>query len=158
MNLFIALQESVADQLKSTNEFLQREGLEILTEKKGDILSMIEVQLQKLGLGITVITPTFAKGEIQFHVQTQVLVIICENITNNQSETGTRIPAMDVALAVVGTLWGWTPDGGWHYLEFEDCKFAATPWQGTISYEVSFSTGTKVDVQEGPRVETIENT
>lgn len=157
MNLFIQLQEDTAEKLKSTNEFLQREGLEILTEKRGDILNMLEAMLQKIGLGVTVLTPTISRGDIEFHIDAQVLVIVVEMPTANQMEGGTRIPAMDVVAAVVGTLWGWQPDGGWHYLEFEDCKFVATPWPGTISYEVSFSTGARLEAQDGARAEVIEN-
>lgn len=100
----LALQTKVAEHLAADAYFA---GVEILTEKKGDIRQGIKTALNRLGLGLAVITPgvTIKKRLGRRLVFSVTIVIeVAEIVLTNQSASGTKKPALAAATAAMLAL------------------------------------------------------
>lgn len=148
MNIFERLQSEIAEQAMTIDAFTHREGIEVLTETKGDIESLMDIALQKIGLGTTVFTPVILRGETVSTIDVDIVLETVENPTNNRATTGLQVPALDVCAALIGVLWYFQPEGGWSPLEFRGNEFVQSPWPGTIAYDTTFRTSIRVEAQD----------
>src|SRR6266699_1299467 len=144
-DLQVQIAQRLADQLPI---FTQREGWEVLTEIKGDIESLMNIALQKIGIGLCVFTPASARGDLIDRRDVKVIVSIVENTLNNQSDTGTRISGVDLAWCVDGILHLFQPLRGWSQLLFEGTESVASPFAGTNSWDVTFQTSAIVGMTD----------
>src|ERR1051325_7940620 len=149
-NMVTALQRWVADRLGSLDLYTGREGFNVVTEELGDILSAIEMNLAKIGLGIAVVTPSMTKGERSGEVIVEIAIAINETPTINRGATGTRISAMDVSLAVIGLFQNQAPDP-WTPFQLQYARPVAAPdrpgFKTSIEWDVVFQTGTILQTQ-----------
>lgn len=150
-NMLTALQKWVAGRLASLDLYTGREGFNIVTEDLGDVLAELEQRLAGVGLGIAVITPKISKGERPREIFVNVVIAITEMPTINRGATGTRVSAMDVALAVCGLFDNHAPDP-WASFILQEAQPVAVPdrpgFKGAIEWDVVFQTGTILQVQE----------
>ncbi|MBI4024847.1 MAG: hypothetical protein HY360_07675 [Verrucomicrobia bacterium] len=106
------LQDAIAATLAARPEFA---GVQIFTEKIGDIASEIEIAVGKIGICIVILTPSAGvqypnvPGPLLDPVR--IVVAIFEDVIINRSPTGTNKPAADVATDVLRTLQLTTPAG-----------------------------------------------
>lgn len=150
-NIFFDLQDSIAQRLVGVDAFVGVEGIGIAQERKGDILSQIEMALNKLGLALTVLTPEINPGgEGPFALLVTPVVVIIENVTINQGATGTRVAAMDLIAAALGKLLnppaGWAPDG-WTPLQFRGMAIGDPGIKSAIEYDLKFETRTMLQIE-----------
>ena len=144
------LQEQTAQRLADElPKFTQRQGWEVLTELKGDIENIIQKNLQTLGIGLCVFTPTLAAGDFPDRRDADIVVSIVETAILNQSDTGTRVPGIDLAWIVDGILHNWQPTNGWAPLQFVGTTSVQSPFPSTNSWDVTFRTSAVVTVAEG---------
>lgn len=151
-NIFFGLQDAVSKRIVEVEEFVGVKGLSIAQERKGDILSQIELSLQNIGLGITVLTPEVTPGEDgPFSLVVKVTVAIVENPIINQGSTGTRVPAMDLVAASLAALLnpptGWAPEG-WTTFLFKGVVVGDPGIKSAIEYDLNFETKTMITVEE----------
>lgn len=154
-NMITALQRWVADRLSSLDLYTGREGFNVVTEDLGDVLAGIEQLLAKIGLGVAVITPKISKGERPREIFVSVVIAINERPIINRGPAGTRVSAMDLALAVCGLFDNQAPDP-WTPFILEEAQPVVAPdrsgFQGAIEWDVRFQTGTILRVQQTAEV------
>lgn len=111
------LQASVAARLGKFSEFA---GIRIVTERLKDFASELQKILggldpdYKTGIFLAVGTPTIRCHKPQVPgppVKVSVTVTVSENLIQNESDNGSRIPAADIALDVLRCLSGFQPIG-----------------------------------------------
>jgi len=149
-NMLTALQRWVAERLEQLDLYTGREGYNIVTEDLGDVLAELEQRLAAIGLGIAVVTPKISKGERPREIFVAITIAITEMPTLNRGASGTRISAMDVALAVCGLFDNQAPDP-WAPFLLQEAQPVAVPdrpgFKGAIEWDVTFQTGTILHVQ-----------
>lgn len=97
----LALQTKIADHLAADPYFA---GVEILTEKKGDIRQGIRSALTRIGLGVAVITPGVTiKKRLSRRIVFSVMAVIefAEIVVTNQGASGTKKPALAAATTAM---------------------------------------------------------
>lgn len=147
-NIFFALQDAVAARIIGVEDFVKVQGLDVAQQRKGDILNQIQTSLQKIGLGLTVMTPEINPGDDgPCSLQVKVTVAIVENVIINSSPGGTRVPALDLVAAALGVLMnpptGWAPDG-WTTFIFKGVIVGDPGIASAIEYDLNFETRTLV--------------
>jgi hypothetical protein len=98
------VQESVAAVLTADPYFA---GIPIITERKGDVLNQIEINLGKLGLCVVIetITGKPEHGAIgSYSLDLNVGITVTENVLINQGATGTKKPASEVVAMILCLL------------------------------------------------------
>jgi len=140
----------VITRLDSLDLYTGREGFDIVTEDLGDVLAELEKRLAGIGLGIAVITPKITKGERPREIFLSVVIAITEIPTLNRADSGTRIPAMSIALSVCGLFDNQSPDP-WFKFILQGAEPVAVPdragFKGAIEWDVTFQTGTRLLVE-----------
>jgi hypothetical protein len=98
------IQDEVKNVLTAHSYFT---GVEIITERKGDILNEIERNLGKLGICVVVETIT-GKPEYgaigSYSLDLNVGITVTENVLINQGATGTRKPASEMVAMIMCLL------------------------------------------------------
>lgn len=101
---FIDLQEKAAELVQADPYFA---GIEVLTERKGDLTQKLNTALQTLGLSVVVMTPTFQiTGQVKTRrvVRVSIVVDCSEIVVTNQGASGTRKPSLAAAWAAALAL------------------------------------------------------
>lgn len=149
-NMLTSLQGWAADRLEQLDLYTGREGFPVVKEDLADVLAEIERRLANIGLGIAVLTPKITKGERPGEIFVTVAIAVTEVPIINRGASGTRISAMDVALAVCGLFDGHSPDP-WTPFILQEAQPVATPdrpgFKGAVEWDVTFQTGTILHVQ-----------
>ena len=149
MTALTDLQNQIAQRIANElPRFTERDGWDVLTEVKGDIYNMMQARLNSLGIGFCVFTPDVARGDFVERRNTKVVVETTENPLLNQSDTGTRIPGLDLAWILDGILSNWQPLHGWSPLLFDGTTQVATPFPGCVAWNTAFVTSTIAQVVE----------
>lgn len=112
-DLLELLNESVAVRLRDLGGFSQPPAVEVLTERLSELENKIQIAVSKIGMCIVLSTPEVTAGASPAHLIAKVSVMINENITTNQSRTGSRIRASEAAMRCYFALIGFEPEGGW---------------------------------------------
>lgn len=148
-NPFFDLQEAVAERLLGVDEFVNVQGIAVVTERLGDLRKQLESALMKTGLGLTVITPEISPGtQLPNQLMVEVVVAIVENVTLNQGSTGTRVSAMDLVAAAFARLTSWSAPGGWGPLVFKGQTIGDSGIKDAIEYDVKFETSAFFETEE----------
>lgn len=149
MNLVTDLQNEIAEHLARIWDFTGRDGLDIITERKGDLESLMLQRLNKLGVGIVVFTPTIKAGDFDRRIDVEIIFEVDENVTINQHPTGYGTAALDICVFIIGLLRPevFIPHSGFCQMVFEGVEAVQTPWEGTIGYQVKFHTSTIIEVR-----------
>lgn len=98
------IQESIAAVLTAHAYFT---GIDVITERKGDILNMIDAAIGKLGICVVVetITGKPEHGSIgSYSLDLNVGITVTENVLINQGATGTRKPASEMVAMILCLL------------------------------------------------------
>lgn len=148
LDLFSQLHLDISERLADLSEFGGPAKIDVVREDKGDVLTAIEARLSKFGVAITVRTPKIAPDEDAGDdaLRATVIIVATENVIQNRSSTGTRLPALALAAMIFTALRGWRPpNGGWSEFEFKGLELGEAP--GEQEYEITFETST-VAVEE----------
>lgn len=139
-NIFLELQNEIAEKAADVNQYVEREGIDILTEVKGDLVSEMERRLQKLGIGITVFVPTFKLGATRDELLAALVFEVVENVTVNMGDGGLKVSALDLCAALVAIFHEWDPEKGNGFSEvlFDSVEMVESAWPGTIAYQATF--------------------
>lgn len=150
MTLFTDLQQTIADRIEEViPSFTNRDGLDVVTEKKGDIISQMETRLNNIGIGLTVMTPKVVVGDFEGRLDVDVIISIAENSTLNMSKTGYGVAAIDIVAGIIGAVNFFIPDGtNFRQIMFASMEAVATPWQDTIGYDLTFKTSTVITIED----------
>lgn len=148
---FVLLQDKVKAQLEADAMFISTPGgkpIPVYTERKGDLLSVIETALGTLsGICAIIYTPDARminpKGGKALDLVAPIRVQIQEDVTTNQS-SGTKVPALNVVQRVMELLHFWNPgilygDNKTVRLHLEETPFLLLQEDPTLIYEVMFS-------------------
>lgn len=103
---FVAVQERAAALVQADPYFA---GIEVLAERRGDVNQKIQAALQKLGLCVIVMTPSFriqAKVRTRTIIRVRVVVECSEIVLTNSSASGTQKPTLSAAWAAALALRG----------------------------------------------------
>jgi len=153
-NLISSLQAETAKRLQAADQFTGHEGLGIITEDLGDVLTALNQRLLKLGIGLVVVTPSIVKGERVGEIVVTIVVAVTEQPTINRSSTGSNIRASDLATAVIGLLQGWQT-GPWSRFILQDAKPVAAPpaeagsaFKEAVEWDVTFQTSAILQVEQ----------
>lgn len=101
---FIAVQTQAAALIQADPFFA---GIEVLTERMGDVNQKIQSALGRIGLSVIVLTPRFelsAKKGKRRVVTVKVVVDCSEIVVTNMSAAGTQKPALAAAWAAALAL------------------------------------------------------
>lgn len=145
-DLLELLNESVAGRLRDLGGFSQPPAIQVMTERIADLENQIMISVGKIGMCIVLSTPELSAGSSPYHFIAKVSVMVNENVTVNQSRTGSRIPASEAALRSYFALVGFEPDGGWSpFVPSPDAPAiqlikAQTNESPILSYEVNLHT------------------
>ncbi len=86
----------------------------IFSERIGDLATKLATALNALGIGLIVLTPTAKLQDPttpgDWTLECPVLIQIQENVFLNQSNTGTKVAAIDAVRAVMKALHFWSHD------------------------------------------------
>ena len=143
-SLFSDLQESIAERLASQlADAGGPRGIEPLIEVKGDLVTQIRQRLDKIGLGIVVLTPSVRRvpEDGDNKIEARVTIGIAEKPIVNGSKIGSGVPAIDVVSAVLGSLHAWQPvNEKWSILQLEVIELGNVGEY--VEYSVEYSTQT----------------
>jgi hypothetical protein len=140
MSLFTDLTAAIAARLASDDYFATPPAIGILTERAGDLEHTIARALQKIGVGLLILTPKIARGGEPNILQVVLTIHLIEHVTINQSASGTKKPASDIAATAIALLENWAPDDIWSPLRFISMTLI-DPGK-TIVYELELHTHT----------------
>jgi hypothetical protein len=93
-------------------------GLEVFTERIGDLDQKIRTKLAKLGLCVVVMTPSFSilqRQGARVKIRVRVIVEASETVLVNSGASGSQKPSLAVATAAAIALDGKPSESGPHY-------------------------------------------
>ena len=141
--LITDLQATEAAYIQASELFTGPPVLPLLTENLGDLANQVASSLKKMSLCILLSTPVIDPTEYPEIELTQTIQVT-EIVSTNRAYPGTRIPAPDIALHLVGLLWTWQPGPLWSPLQFERQHMVnASP----LIYEVVFKTRILIQIE-----------
>lgn len=91
------------------------EPIQVLSEMKGDLEYQLEQLTGSIGIAMIVVTPQAALRSSDPRTATldllgQLKIQIQENVTQNQSSVGSRVPALSLVVFVLKRLAFWPPN------------------------------------------------
>lgn len=153
---FTQLHIDLSDRLTNLSDYGGPADTDVIREDKGDVLVENEKKLASLGLSIVMRTPAIEATEQENGIKATVVVVAAENVTNNRSSTGTKIPALRLAAAIVAAFWHWAPAGnGWSRLKFVGLHLGEAP--NEQEYELTFETQTDLVLDDQTNVPELPN-
>lgn len=113
MGLIEQLQELVAERIRTTPDLCDGDTplLPVVTEDVKDLEAEVGKALNKVGAGITVLTPEWKRGDEFTSLQIFVDVEIVENPSVNRGPAGTGLSILRIAQTLQHGLHLWTPSG-----------------------------------------------
>lgn len=145
--------DHIARRIEAGSIFADRK-IEVLTERKGDIVSTIAKSLSRLGLSIIVLTPDAtispaATNSTAVRIRPRIIVEVAENFTINNGITGTKLPALDAVAAILPLLHkkpnGLQPEGqlrhpGLYELTLDPQPYRLVPHDLLTIYHITLTT------------------
>jgi hypothetical protein len=138
--IFTDLQVAVANKLRVDEWFTKAENAAVLAEDSGDVVSLLDMAVQKTGFGVVVLTPEIEPSSETVRMTVNINVRIVERVTVNRSSAGTHRTALDTVAVIVKVLQNIRPSDEWSECLFRGARLVqlADP----IVWEVNFTTHT----------------
>lgn len=131
------LPELVAAELRGKAAFAP---VGVLNERSKEITFAVEKTVNQFkGLALVVLPATgksAAPGASNPSLALSLRVSVAEHVLINQSDSGTRVPALEAVQAAIQILHGWTPPGFNGPMRFDE--FASEPDDKLLIYLVHF--------------------
>lgn len=142
MGLLSSLQSSVAAHLRQSDLIAQAPAIEVLEEDKGDLDVGINKAVGRLGIVVSIETPSLRPGDDGEPVQeAAILISVQENVPINRGPSGSGRTWLAVAEHIIATLIGYQPGGGWSPIRFGGPGLErigpGTPVEAQISFTTS---------------------
>ena len=138
MSLALDLQQLIAARLSADDYFHGPPPITVLTEKAGDLVNKIEAALQKIGIGVLLVTPRMERAEGGPAYGVTVMAVITENLMVNQARSGTQKSALDVADHIAALVDEWAPSDIWAPVRVEGLTL--TEGEPTVVYQMPLQT------------------
>lgn len=143
--MFAALPRLIAARIREQCRADATVGFEVFHEDQADLVEQFRIALvSRAGLAVTVLVHDYAQGDQPGDITAKIMVHIDENVMQNQSQGGTKIPARQLAMMVYGALTRFGPTG-WSLILPESgpklSNISADPDNGIklrVSYEIPF--------------------
>lgn len=145
MGLIQDLQAAVAGRIRALPA-LAPEGecrVQVLVEDAKDLENELNRALAKLGVGITILTPTWKRGADIYEIVVTLDVEVVEAPAINRGPAGLQITSLDLCQILQAGLHRWVPQGEnlslgeASFLEFMSVELAsaATPLVRTVRFD-----------------------
>ena len=137
MGLLAPLQSRIAEILRSREEIATSPAIEVIEENKGDLNASVASAVSRLGIVVTVQTPSLDPDpEHPRWVQATIVIEVQENVPINRGPSGSKRTWMDVAEAIHAELSTIQPFPFWQPLAFGGIEQTTegSPVVATISF------------------------
>ena len=105
MGLLAPLQSAIAEILRSREEIAASPAIEVIEENKGDLNAAVASAVSRLGIVVTVQTPSLVPDpEHPRWRQATIVIEIQENVPINRGPSGSKRTWMDLAEAIDAEL------------------------------------------------------
>ena len=145
-------QELVAAELRTMSEL---SDVDVLTERKGDIASMLDVALGKMGLCAVVLTPFAKVAEPNLPGPEldplSVTVAVFEDVALADDAAIDPRTAFTVALAALQRLHHWAPPGFPRMLTAANNALVLVPDPALLVYHANLETSLVLEPRSDPR-------
>lgn len=137
MGLLAPLQLKIAEILRAREEIATSPAIEVVEENKGDLNAQVAAAVSRLGIVVTVQTPSLDPDpEHPRWVQATIVVEIQENVPINRGPSGSKRTWLDLAEAIHAELATIQPFPFWQPLVFGGIEQTTegNPVVATISF------------------------
>lgn len=119
MGLLAPLQAKIAEILRSREEIAASPAIEVIEENKGDLNAAVASAVSRLGIVVTVQTPSLdPDSEHPRWVQAAIVIEIQENVPINRGPSGSKRTWLELAEAIHAELADSQPFPFWQPVSF----------------------------------------
>jgi hypothetical protein len=137
VGLLAPLQAKIAEILRSREEIAASPAIEVVEENKGDLNAAVASAVSRLGIVVTVQTPSLDPDpEHPRWVQATIVIEVQENVPINRGPSGSKRTWLELAEAIHAELATIQPEPFWQPLDFGGIEQTTegNPVVATISF------------------------